>query len=276
MTEHLRFWTRFENIDPQFTKPITGKAYKGTSPSPQYVIKCLTELFGPVGEGFGWEVVAEDFMPLNEEVLHWCRIRFWHGQRSNYFDSYGQTKAVMKTKNGFMTDEDAPKKSLTDAITKAASQIGIAANIFLGRWDDSKYVQGVNDQYREAERPKMLEAIVTAIEEAQTADDLKAIWEGNADLQVLADFKSAVNKRKAGLTKPEAPDTPPADPAAITARILKRIAKASSDDDLKTIWADEKDARVALADAGANDCADKISTAIKERRASFDYSDVPF
>ena len=148
MSNHLDLWNRFADIDPAFTKPITGKDYMGTSPNPHYVIQCLTEMFGPVGVGFGWEVEQDEFTPIGEEVLHWCRIRFWHTDRSNGFSAYGQTKALMKTKNGLRLDEDAPKKSLTDAVTKAASQIGIAANIFLGRWDDSKYVAEVNAVFR--------------------------------------------------------------------------------------------------------------------------------
>jgi hypothetical protein len=158
MTDNLEYWNRFADIDPSFTKAITGKSYKGTSPNPQYVIRCLTELFGPVGKGFGWEIKAEGFTPLGEEILHWCRIHFWHGDRSQWFESYGQTKALMKTKNGLMSDEDAPKKSLTDAIIKASSHIGIAANIFLGRWDDQKYVAQVDQEYREAEKPKAISA----------------------------------------------------------------------------------------------------------------------
>lgn len=154
MTDNLHLWERFADIDPKFTKPITGKPYKGTSPNPHYIIRCLTEMFGPVGVGFGWLVEAEGFQPLGEEVLHWCRIRFWHGDPSQPgFSAYGQTKALAKTKNGLSLDEDAPKKSLTDAITKAASQVGVAANIFLGRWDDSKYVAEVNAEYRAEEKP---------------------------------------------------------------------------------------------------------------------------
>lgn len=159
MTDNLRLWKRFADIDPQHTKPITGKPYKGTSPKPQYVIQLLTEMFGPVGEGFGWEVRAEGFIPLGEEVLHWCRIWFWWSEPDNKedfhtrgFEAYGQTKAYMKTKSGLIMDEDAPKKSLTDAITKAASQIGIASNLFMGRWDDSRYVEEVNREFRKAER----------------------------------------------------------------------------------------------------------------------------
>lgn len=146
---NLEIWDKFADIDPKFTKAITGKSYKGTSPNPQYVIKCLTEIFGPVGQGFGWEVLHEGFVPLGDEILHWCRIRFWHTKRDNFYESYGQTKALMKTRNGLMSDEDAPKKSLTDAIIKAASHVGIAANIFLGRWDDQKYVAQVAESFAE-------------------------------------------------------------------------------------------------------------------------------
>ncbi|SEN50405.1 hypothetical protein SAMN04489859_100886 [Paracoccus alcaliphilus] len=191
---NLAHWDRFADIDPQFTKPITGKQYKGTSPNPQYVIRCLTEMFGPVGHGFGWDVVAEDFIPLGDEVLHWCRIKFWHTDRSNTFDAYGQTKALMKTRNGMMMDEDAPKKSLTDAIIKAASQIGIAANIFLGRWDDQKHVAKVEAEYRAEDRKAEADAAQIAIDSlnsAATIEAMAAIWSDlprniQADRRVIA------------------------------------------------------------------------------------------
>ncbi len=191
---NLDTWNRFADIDPSFTKPITGKAYKGTSPNPQYVIRCLTELFGPVGQGFGWEVLREEFTPLGEEVLHWCRIRFWHTEKGNSYDSYGQTKALMKTRNGIMVDEDAPKKSLTDAIIKAASHLGIAANIFLGRWDDQKYVAQVEQSYAEgngndnqnkpisaAEMKRGIEQIEQELIDCRTPSDVTKLFNAWAD-----------------------------------------------------------------------------------------------
>ncbi len=210
MSDNLQIWNRFADIDPKFTKPITGKPYKGTSPNPHYVIQCLTELFGPVGRGFGWHVTAEGFQPLGDEVLHWCRIRFWHGKDGQGFDAYGQTKAYMKTRNGFMADEDAPKKSLTDAITKAAAQIGVASNIFLGRWDDSRYVQSVNNEYREGEKPKFDSAAFTgrllkSIETARDMDALRGYWgevndaKGKLADRQFTDLLDAKNARKAQL-----------------------------------------------------------------------------
>lgn len=155
MDNNLAIWERFADIDPKFTKPISGRDYGGTSPNPQYVIRCLTELFGPVGKGFGWSVLAEDFKELGGTYLHWCRIKFWWKDEEGVHgvEEYGQTKAAYVTSKGTMrVDEDAPKKSLTDAIVKGASHVGIAANIFLGRWDDQKYVAEVNQEYRREEK----------------------------------------------------------------------------------------------------------------------------
>lgn len=198
---NLDLWNKHADIDPAFTKPITGKAYKGTSPSPQYVIRCLTDMFGPVGQGFGWDVTADGWQPLGDEVLHWCRIRFWHTDRANGFDAYGQTKALMKTKNGMMADEDAPKKSLTDAIVKAASQIGVAANIFLGRWDDQKYVAQVAEEKRAAEQADAVAEAIRIITAAPDADAMTAAWKRMPDLVRNAPgVIEAAKARKAQLT----------------------------------------------------------------------------
>ena len=201
MTKNLEIWEKFEDIDPKFTKPITGKDYKGTSPNAHYIIRCLTELFGPVGLGFGWRVLADGIERFGETSIHWCRIEFWHTDRANTFESYGQTKMAYMTRgqNQYLKiDEDAPKKSLTDAITKAAAQVGIAANIFLGRWDDNRYVAGVDADYREKERAELSPPfnaqaaagrIIAKLSGATSIEDLKARW--NDEQSVIAEIKAA-------------------------------------------------------------------------------------
>lgn len=216
--KNLATWERYADVDPKFTKQITGKPYRGTSPNPQYVVKCLTDLFGPVGQGFGWEVVAEDFTTLGSEVLHWCRIRFWHTDRANGFDSYGQTKAAYTSANGKqVVDEDAPKKSLTDAIVKAASHIGIAANIFLGRWDDQKYVAQVDADFRDEDRqsshtaaPPRGNGFAEAckyLSEAESHDALEKAWRNlPADTRQNQSVINAAKARRAALSQPAPAD----------------------------------------------------------------------
>jgi len=203
MTDNLAMWNRFADIDPKFTKPISGRDYGGTSPNPQYVIRCLTELFGPVGKGFGWSVLAEDFKELGGTYLHWCRIKFWwkDDEGEHGVEEYGQTKAAYVTSKGTMrVDEDAPKKSLTDAIVKGASHIGVAANIFLGRWDDQKYVAEVNEEYRREERaeakpePKPISA---AEQKRQLAEIDKDLLDAHSiiDVKRVADIWQAIAVR---------------------------------------------------------------------------------
>jgi hypothetical protein len=161
-TDNLAIWDALFQTDPRHVKPITGKTYQGSSPKPHYVIFRLTEQFGPAGKGFGWNVLHSgyvDSIPHSDgvEKRHECRIRFWwkdeDGQHS--VESEGGTKALYKAKAGYwVDDEDAAKKSLTDAITKAASWIGVAGDIFMGRWDDSKYVEALKEDARQKPDPK--------------------------------------------------------------------------------------------------------------------------
>jgi len=114
----------------------------------------------------------------------------------------------MKTQNGMMLDEDAPKKSLTDAIIKASSQLGIAANIFLGRWDDQKYVQQVNSEYRKEDAKQKpsgppqeaIDTAKTSLGGADSLDQLTAIWKGlPKNVRTVPELIQAGATRKAEL-----------------------------------------------------------------------------
>ena len=67
----------------------------------------------------------------DKDVIHILKIKFWYvwqGQRGE-IEHFGQTTFVGKNKNGYYTDEEAPKKSLTDAISKCISLLGFAADV---------------------------------------------------------------------------------------------------------------------------------------------------
>ncbi|MDT8329021.1 MAG: hypothetical protein RQ750_16875, partial [Roseovarius sp.] len=102
MSDNLGIWKRHENIEPKYTKEIKGKDYKGISPNAHHIIWCLTETFGPIGQGFGWRVMAENIERFGDTSIHWCRIEFWHTERENTFEAYGQTKMAYMTSKGFL------------------------------------------------------------------------------------------------------------------------------------------------------------------------------
>ena len=156
MSENLALWRRVCVTDPKAVKPITGKQYSGNSPKPYWIVEQLTATFGPCGIGWGFNILNERFERFSDtDTLHIAAVRFWYvldGKRGE-LEQIGQTKASYMAGSGkFMLDEDAPKKSVTDALVKCASYIGFAGDIFSGRWDDSKYVAEANREWRERER----------------------------------------------------------------------------------------------------------------------------
>lgn len=156
MSDNLKLWQSVEKTNPKYVKQITGKPYKGTSPSPTYLVWKATNTFGPCGIGWGFEVIderLEDGVPGDK--VHIARVKVWYiwnGQRGEV-EHIGQTMFTGKNKNGPYTDEDAPKKSVTDALGKALSMIGFSADIFMGRYDDSKYVDQLREEAATARRP---------------------------------------------------------------------------------------------------------------------------
>ena len=161
--KNMDLWNKVKVTDPAAVKPITGKSYKGNSPNPYWLIQRATEVFGPVGRGWGVTVKSERFERLSDtDVLHVAVVSAWYvwdGKRSETFDQMGGTKAAYKTNSGsMMIDEDAGKKSVTDGMVKCLSMLGFAGDIFSGQWDDSKYVAWAAEETMRREQPRITDA----------------------------------------------------------------------------------------------------------------------
>jgi hypothetical protein len=196
MSENKALWKRAFTTDPKAVKAITGKQYSGNSPKPYWIVERLTDEFGPCGIGWGFSVADERFERFGEgskaEALHIARVRFWFmlGDKRGEFEQIGQTRASYTTNAGkFLVDEDAPKKSVTDALVKCASYLGFAGDIFSGRWDDSKYVRAAGQEWEERKaaeatppaRAEVKEPPTAPLTESQVLDWISSIYGASAD-----------------------------------------------------------------------------------------------
>lgn len=165
--DNLKIWRSVMRTDPRFTKQMTGTGFEGTSINAEYMIMRATEIFGPIGSRWGFEILEDRMIPgapfseaiyedkkfignrmlrdgdgtLLFEQNHSMKIRLWYQTDTDEgsVHAYGATPYMYKTKNGIKCDGEAQKKSLTDALKKALSLLGFSADVWLGLYDLAEY-----------------------------------------------------------------------------------------------------------------------------------------
>ncbi|QJQ93947.1 MULTISPECIES: hypothetical protein [Halomonadaceae] len=152
--DHLAIWSRVEKTPTDAVKPAKVNGQNITAIDTMHMVKLATKIFGTVGIGWGYRIDVDRFdqgapVMLKEQVIgyeqtHTCQLTLWYeweGKRGEV-TQFGHTRAVYMTNNGkFITDGEAPKKSVTDAMKKCLSLLGFAADIYTGLFDDQGYVK---------------------------------------------------------------------------------------------------------------------------------------
>lgn len=156
---NMRIWDQVDKTEPSATKAYTGMGgFKGTAIKPTYLMRKATEVWGPCGESWGWTVLEDRFdegaplqaptkewpdAPRINSKLHTLKVQLWYlgkdGQKCT-IEHYGHTPFVLLQGGKIITDWEAAKKSLTDAIGKCLQPLGFAADIYMGMFDDTGYV----------------------------------------------------------------------------------------------------------------------------------------
>ena len=188
--QNMEIWNSVNRTDPAHTKTVGfGRGF--TAIDAHYQIMRATETFGAVGTGWGYEVVyhIQDKMLLAE-------VSIWHGSRSNTFGPICSIAPLYNKKD--QLDDDAGKKAMTDALTKGLSHLGFSADVFLGKFDDNKYVQAVAKEIQQEEiesikLPKNVQDFIEKANKLKTAEELKKHWETRDVLKM--DDKIAVKTK---------------------------------------------------------------------------------
>ena len=144
----MQLWKSVEKTNPKYTKQV-GFGRKFTSINAQYQVMCATEQFGPFGQG--WGIRNEFFNPVIEGMIGYTAILWWKNgdDKANEFDI--NSSISTHNKSGKLDDE-CYKKVSTDALTKGLSKLGFNADVFLGQWDDNRYVTQMKKEF--SEKPK--------------------------------------------------------------------------------------------------------------------------
>lgn len=212
---NLEIWNSLSETDPKYTKSFKrAGGFSGTAQNPTYAIKKMTDHFGPCGKGWGIGKPEFTIHDAGEAgVLVYSTISLWYmdgAQRCETWGVGGDT-AVTKTKFGLTADDEAFKKATTDALTNAMKTLGVAADLHLGMYDDSKYLNGLKEKFAESEKDAakkledrakelQVEEALKCIESALTEEELKKFfsegWGKWKDKETQDKLKAIYDKRK--------------------------------------------------------------------------------
>ena len=150
MSNHLELWNKVEKTNPKYTKKANVKGNNITAIAPQYQIKNVTEQFGSYGTSWGFESLEFDYTltdSLGLVILH--AVFYYPGGKFPIKNAQSLFMDNAKTK----VDDNFAKKLETDTLTKAISKLGFNADIFMGLFDDVKYLAEVTKEFAEAPAP---------------------------------------------------------------------------------------------------------------------------
>ena len=148
--DNMVIWQQLEKTADEAKKPIEAGRLKGfTDINPCWRMKRLTEVFGPCGIGWKYDILSTNVIPgANDEVAAFVNILLYYKQDGKWSDGVpglGGSMFVAKEKNGMHTSDECFKMALSDAIGTACKALGMSADVYFSK-DRSKYTTSQDDQ----------------------------------------------------------------------------------------------------------------------------------
>jgi len=217
---NTRLWEKLGKTDPAHTKGFKrAGGFGGTAIKPIYTTQKMTEVFGPAGKGWGMGEPTFQTVPGSEgQVAVFCTVSLWYREEDDIESKVavvygvGGDMVVVKQSSGLRTDDEAFKKAFTDAIGNAMKHIGMSADVHMGLFDDSKYVQEMKDEAQASRKPVQRQSTyashLSAITLATDPELLRKAFDaakGDKSLtsEEATNIIAAKDQRKKELTKPE-------------------------------------------------------------------------
>lgn len=134
-------------------RQITAGNLKGkTDINPQWRYEAMTEKFGLVG--IGWKYEIQKLWTENGakgEVLAFAQVAVFvrNADTKEWSDAIvgiGGSKLVNAFNAGLVSNDEGYKMAVTDAFSTSLKMLGVAADIYAGRWDGSKYKDAPQEQ----------------------------------------------------------------------------------------------------------------------------------
>lgn len=179
--KNLAIYEQARLVPESAIKPIVSGRLKGKSDiNPMYRIKRMTEIFGPCGFGWRYEIVKQWLETYGNEVKAFTHINLYikmEGEWSDAIPGVGGAAFVSMESKGPYVNDECYKMSLTDALSVAMKSLGIAADIYYSK--DGNNLNPGDSKYRDGTQPSASADLATAIKEIKATknrEELNAVW----------------------------------------------------------------------------------------------------
>ena len=146
--DNMKIYEAARVVPQEALKTIQAGRLKGMSDiNPMFRIKRLTEMFGPCGVGWWYEITRKEIVydeELTNQKCAFVDINLYYvdpetGHESHAIPGTGGASFVATERNGPYMSDECYKMALTDAISVAAKALGVAADVYYKN-DRSKYI----------------------------------------------------------------------------------------------------------------------------------------
>ena len=153
---NMKHYDKLKAVPADALKPIGFGKLKGKSDiNPQYRIESMTSEFGVCGIGWKYEITKTWTQPLADgQLMLFVEINLYvkDGEAwSSGIPAIGGDFVIEKDKNGIHGNDEAYKMATTDALGVAMKMLGVAADVYRGLANDSKYGREKTEPVQQAQ-----------------------------------------------------------------------------------------------------------------------------
>ena len=179
IVSNLKVWDQVCKTDPNMTEKVNFGAFKFTTIDAMYQVRQATSVFGPCGTGWGLRNQKFEMLTVDTTDAHFNLLLFtaelWYkldGQEGMY-EIAADIELFENTKNGWKRVSDPMKKVRTDALTKGLSWLGFGADVFMGKFDDARYVNDLKREFSQPEPKPKAPAVMPSISPVEPSDPVQ-------------------------------------------------------------------------------------------------------
>lgn len=146
--DNLSLYNAVRQVPKEALKTIGAGRLRGMSDvNPMWRIQRLTEQFGPCGIGWRFEITKQWTETYGNEVKAFCNILLFvkvDNEWSCGIPGTGGASMVSMERNGAYVSDEGYKMALTDALSVAMKNLGVAADVY---FEKGKYIIDPSTKY---------------------------------------------------------------------------------------------------------------------------------